>query len=368
MRYAMIMAGGAGTRLWPMSRAGTPKQLTPFIYRKSGERPVTLLDVAAERLDGLVPPERRFICTGERFRAQIRDRLPAFTDERILGEPAARDTVNAVAFAAAVLEKADPDAVFAVLTADHIITPQDVFATAMDEGFRLAESDPTRLVTFGIKPTFPATGYGYVEEAGPVVGAGELAFRVAQFVEKPELAVAEKYLAAGSFHWNSGMFVFHAGTFMTLLEKFMPKNAAGLREIQAAWGTGEQQSVVERVYPTLPKKSVDYGVMEPASTDDSVSICGVRMDVSWLDVGSWPSYGQTLDADARGNRVAPGTKAVMTDCSGTVAVSSAPGHTLALLGCDNLIVVHTPDATLVMPADRAQDLKTLHGELPDGLK
>ncbi|MEZ6242020.1 MAG: mannose-1-phosphate guanylyltransferase [Phycisphaerales bacterium] len=368
MRHAMIMAGGAGTRLWPMSRAGTPKQLTPFIYRKDSPGAVTLLDVAAERLDGIVPPERRSICTGERFRAQIKQRLPSFTDERILGEPAARDTVNAVAFGAAVYEKADPDAVFAVLTADHIITPQDVFARAMDEGFRLVEADPTRLVTFGIRPTFPATGYGYVEEAGPVEGASPLAFRVAKFVEKPELAVAEKYLAAGNFHWNSGMFVFHAGTFLKLLEKFMPENAAGMREIQAAWGTPNQNTVLECVYPTLPKKSVDYGVMEPASTDDSVSICGVRMDVNWLDVGSWPSYGETIDPDARGNRVAPGTSAVMTDCTNTVAVSSDPGHTLALLGCEGLIVVHTPDATLVMPADRAQDLKSLHAELPDQLK
>jgi len=367
MRHAMIMAGGAGTRLWPMSRAGTPKQLTPFIYRKGGP-PVTLLDVAAERLDGIVPPERRSICTGERFRAQIRERLPAFSDDRILGEPAARDTVNAVAFGAAVYEKGDPDAVFAVLTADHIITPQDVFARAMDEGFRLVESDPSRLVTFGIRPTFPATGYGYVEEAGPVPGAGPLAFRVAKFVEKPELAVAQRYLAAGNFHWNSGMFVFHAGTFLRLLEKFMPENARGMREIQSAWGTPRQKAVLERVYPTLPKKSVDYGVMEPASDEPSVSICGVRMDVSWLDVGSWPSYAETLAADARGNRVAPGTTAVMTDSSNSVAVSSVPGHTLAMLGCEGLIVVHTPDATLVMPAGRAQDLKTLHGELPERLR
>ncbi len=366
MRYAMIMAGGAGTRLWPTSRAGTPKQLTPFIHRPGGA--VTLLDVAAERMDGLVDPARRYICTNERFRAQIKDRLPAFTDANILGEPAARDTVNAVGLAAAVLEKQDPDAVFAVLTADHLITPQDVFARAMEIGFSLVEEKADRLVTFGIKPTFPATGYGYVEQGGEITGTDSLGFHVARFVEKPELARAQEYLRKGTFFWNSGMFVFHAGTVMRLLEKYMPENYAGLRKIQEAWGAPEQQRVLDEVYPTLPKKSVDYAIMEPASEDRSVTICAVRMDVDWLDVGSWPSYAQTLAPDPEGNRAAPGTEAVMVDCKDSSVISSDPKHTVALLGCEGLIVVHTADATLVMPAEKAQDLKTLHEKLDDRLK
>jgi len=364
----MIMAGGAGTRLWPMSRAGTPKQLTPFITREGRDGAITLLDVAAERLDGLVPQQRRSICTNERFRDQIKARLPAFTDENILGEPAPRDTVNAVGFCAAVLEKEDPDAVFAVLTADHLITPQDVFAKAMDVGFALVEEKPHRLVTFGIKPTFPATGYGYVEQAGEIVETGGLGFHVARFVEKPELARAQEYVNKGTFFWNSGMFVFSARTIMTLLEKYMPENCAGLRRIQEAWGTGEQERVLNEVYPTLPKKSVDYAIMEPASDDDSVTICGVRMDVDWLDVGSWPSYSETLAPDPENNRAGPGTKAVMVDCAGSTAISNDPNHTVALLGCEGLIVVHTPDATLVMPAEKAEDLKRLHGKLDEGLK
>jgi mannose-1-phosphate guanylyltransferase len=362
----MIMAGGAGTRLWPVSRAGTPKQLTPFIHREGGA--VTLLDVAAERMDGLVDPAHRYICTNEKFRDQIRTRLPAFGDRNILGEPAARDTVNAVGFAAAVLEKQDPDAVFAVLTADHLITPQDVFAKAMDIGFKLVEDKPHRLITFGIKPTFPATGYGYVEQAGEITGTDGLGFHVARFVEKPELAKAQQYLAKGTFFWNSGMFVFSAKTIMTLLEKYMPENHAGLRRIQEAWGTGAEKHVLDEVYPTLPKKSVDYAIMEPASEDDSVTICGVRMDVDWLDVGSWPSYSETLTPDPNNNRAAPGTNAVMVDCKDSTAISSDAGHTVAMLGCEGLIVVHTPDATLVMPAEKAQDLKTLHGKLDEGLK
>ena len=319
-------------------------------------------------MDGLVDPPNRYICTNETFRAQIRERLPAFGDRNILGEPAPRDTVNAVGFAAAVLEKQDPGAVFAVLTADHLITPQSVFAAAMDVGFKLAEEKPGRLVTFGIRPTFPATGYGYVEQAGEILNTDGLGFHVARFVEKPELARAQQYLAKGTFFWNSGMFVFSAKTIMRLLEKYMPENHAGLRRIQEAWGTGAETAVLEEVYPTLPKKSVDYAIMEPASEDDSVTICGVRMDVDWLDVGSWPSYSETLDPDHANNRAAPGTNAVMVDCKDTTAISSDAGHTVALLGCEGLIVVHTPDATLVMPADKAQDLKALHARLDEGLK
>jgi mannose-1-phosphate guanylyltransferase len=157
MRYAMIMAGGAGTRLWPMSRKGRPKQLLRFIEQPGDAQPHSLLEIAAGRLEGLIAPEQRFICTAEGYRAAIREALPEFDDRRILGEPMGRDTVNAVGLAAAVFQKQDPDAVFAVLTADHIIEPIDKFQSLIDLGFRLVESDPSRLVTFSIKPTYPAT-------------------------------------------------------------------------------------------------------------------------------------------------------------------------------------------------------------------
>ena len=366
MRYAMIMAGGAGTRLWPMSRASLPKQLIPLLPGASGERQ-SLLAIAAGRMSRIVDTERRFICTGEKHRAAIRAALPDFDDRQILGEPAARDTVNAVGFAAAVFEKQDPDAVFAVLTADHVIEPDDVFEQAMDTGYKLVEQDPSRLVTFGIKPTYPATGFGYVEQGAHIPGAPDTAFRVARFVEKPELPRAQVYFESGDFFWNAGMFIFHAGTFMKLLERYKPESAAGLRRIQEAWDTPDQQRVLGEVYPELPKISVDYAIMEPAAEADDVSICGVRMDVNWLDIGSWPSFGERLKPDAAGNRVSA-SRTALTDSTNNLVVSSSDAHTVALLGCENLIVVHTPEATLVMPADRAQDLKSLHAQLPDELK
>jgi len=365
MRHAMIMAGGAGTRLWPLSRRDRPKQLIRFIETPGGRR--SLLELAASRLEGLV--DAPVICTGERYRAAIRDSLPAFTDERILGEPVGRDTVNAVGFAAAVFAKDDPDAVFAVLTADHIIEPVERFQQRIDLGFRLVEEDPSRLVTFGITPTYPATGYGYIERVPGAVSGEQRAFEVARFVEKPDRERAQAYVDSGDYLWNSGMFVFHAKTFMRCLERFKPESFEGLTKIAEAWGTADQQRVLDEVYPTLPKISVDFAVMEPASDDAEVSIFGVEMDVNWLDVGSWPSFAETLTPDDDGNRTA-GPDTVVAVRSGGNLVVSAEGdaHTVALLGCEDLIVVRTPDATLVMPWGRAQQLKDLHAKVDEALK
>jgi mannose-1-phosphate guanylyltransferase len=376
MRYAMIMAGGAGTRLWPMSRTGRPKQLLRFIEQPGNAEPRSLLDLAAQRLDGLIPPAQQYICTNEAYRAAIREALPRFDDAHILGEPMGRDTVNAVGFAAAVFQKLDPDAAFAVLTADHIIEPRDQFQSLIDLGFRLVEQDPSRLITFSIKPTYPATGFGYVERGTPLTGieGGDgLAFRVQRFIEKPDLPRAKAYVESGFFGWNSGMFVWKAATFMEALQRFKPESFEGLKKIQDAWGTDRQQQVVGEVYPTLPRTSVDYAVMEPAAKakDRQFNVCTVLMDLTWLDVGSWPSYGQTLQPDALGNRLAlnrDSGKAVLHNSSGNLVVNPAPGHTVALLGCKDLIVVHTGDATLVMPRDAAEQLRELHGKVEEGLR
>jgi mannose-1-phosphate guanylyltransferase len=389
MRYAMIMAGGAGVRLWPLSRKDRPKQLLPLIsdHRATGA-PATgelrsLLEIAAARLEGLVPPERRYICTGEQYRDAIKESLPEFTDERILGEPTGRDTVNAIGFAAAVFQKLDKDAVFVVLTADHLIEPEDTFKKRVDLAFRLVEQDPRRLVTFSIKPTYPATGYGYVER-GPAIhgidGAKGLAFRVERFVEKPDERRAQAYFESGHFAWNSGMFVFSAGTFLECLAAFKPDSLEGLKKIQDAWGTKRQTKVLQEIYPTLPKISVDFAVMEPASAPSRdaakgnhphpFQVCTVLTDVQWLDVGSWSSFAQTLEPDKMGNRVGGQMVPVLVDSKNNLVVGEAGqgAHTVALLGVENLIVVHTRDATLVMTRDKAEQLKKLHEQVADRLK
>lgn len=367
-RFAMIMAGGAGTRLWPLSRAGTPKQLLRFIERPGETRTRSLLEISHERLAGLLPSERVYICTSEKYRASIRAGLPTLPDANILGEPEGRDTVNAVAFAAAVFEKMAPGCSFCVLTADHVIEPVDRFQRLIDAGFRLVESDPSRLVTFSIKPTHPATGFGYLELGGGIDVPGveaRLAFKVERFVEKPTLERAHEYLASGRYGWNSGMFVWKATTFLDCLRRFKPESYEGVATIARDWGTPNQASTLARVYPTLPKTSVDYAVMEPASGEGRVAT--IRMDLSWLDVGSWPSFAETLMPDDAGNRRAGAGAALLEGSRGNLVYSSA-GHTVALLGCEDLVIVQTPEATLVMPREKAESLKLIHARVPDTLK
>jgi mannose-1-phosphate guanylyltransferase len=352
----MIMAGGSGTRLWPMSRGETPKQLIGLFDGKS------LLEIAAVRLDGIVATEQQWVCTNQKHQEIICEKLGLPTSQ-LLGEPEPRDTLNAVAFTAAVLLKQDPDAVFAVLTADHIIRPQDEFAKCLDIGFSLVEEDAARFVTFGITPTFPATGYGYVELGETICDGARICKR---FVEKPDKQTAEEYIASGNFAWNSGMFIFHAGSFLSALERLQPKSYADIKRIADAWGTDKQESVLNEVYPSLPKISVDYGMMEPASSDDAITLCTVPMAVQWLDVGSWPSYGDTLKADSNGNK--SDTKSLHLDSNNVLCVSSDKSHTITTIGCEDLVIVHTDDATLVFPASEAQRVKEMHGLVDDDLR
>ena len=353
------MAGGAGTRLWPMSRRQRPKQLLPLVEGRS------LLELAFRRLEGVVPPEQQFICTGERHRAALHEALPQFGDDQILGEPVGRDTVNAVGFTAAVLAKRDPEAIFAVLTADHIIEPQDEFRRKLVLGFDVVEDDPTRFATFSIMPTHPATAYGYVERGKPVPGF-QGAYVAKRFVEKPDAKTAQGYVNAGTFGWNSGMFIFSAPHFLEALKRFKPRSWEGISRIGEAWGTKQQQSVLEEVYPGLPKISVDYAIMEPASRDQEIPVCTIAMGIWWMDVGNWPSYGETLSEDAQGNRT--NTKTVHLGSRGVVTVCDDPDHTIATIGCNDLVIVHTRDATLVCPASEAERVKELAGQVDEHLQ
>lgn len=360
-RYAMIMAGGSGTRLWPLSRRAAPKQLVPLINGES------LLSIAAQRLDGVVDGAHRLICTGERYRNALAEALPEFTPAQILGEPEGRDTLNAVGLTAAVLAKNDPEAIFAVLTADHLIEPKEVFADRLAVGFGLVEEDPTRLVTFSITPTYPSTGYGYVQR-GEAIPGHETCFRAQRFVEKPDLATAEGFLAAGNYGWNSGMFVFQAQVVLDAIGRHEPETKQGLDAIAAAWGTADQEAVLGSVYPTLRKVSIDYGLMEPGSDDSEVSICVVPMALSWVDVGSWPSFGETIEPDQEGNRVTTSTTWRDLSSTGLLVFSDDPSHTISTIGCHDLVIVHTPDATLICATDDAERVKEMAENVPESHK
>jgi mannose-1-phosphate guanylyltransferase len=350
MRHAVVLAGGSGKRLWPMSTREMPKQLVPF---PDGS---TLLEAAVDRVAPLVERRHLYICAAERHRVDVLSRLPGVEPASYLGEPVGRDTCAAIGLAAVVATRGDPEAVLGVFTSDQVIRPVDRFRDIVSRAYELAGSGADIIVTFGIVPTAAATSYGYLElgEVGP-----EGALRVRRFREKPDAASARAMLAAGPerYLWNSGMFVFRAAAVLDRIRARDPGMAAGLDRIARAWGTADAGSVMAEVYETLRSVSFDYAVMEPSTADAAVRVLAVPMPLEWVDVGSWPAYAGVLAGDPDGNVTVGGT--ALVDTHGTVVVSRDPGHLVALLGCEDLVVVHTPRATLVMPRARAEELKNL---------
>ncbi|MGY1693501.1 MULTISPECIES: mannose-1-phosphate guanylyltransferase [unclassified Geodermatophilus] len=352
MRHAVVMAGGSGTRLWPLSRAARPKQLLDVIQDGDGGAH-SLLAEAFARLETLLPAERIWVCTAARYGAQVRAALPRLRPDRLVLEPVARDTANAVGLAAALVAEADPDAELAVVSADHVIRPVERFAAALGTAYDALAVRPRALVTLGIRPTAPATGFGYVRRgaATEVPGVAE----AAAFKEKPDRATAEGYLASGEYLWNSGMFVWRARTVLDALAEHLPASAEGLARVVAAPAGPERDAVLAEVFPTLPKTSVDYAVLEPAATEPG-RVLVADLDAEWLDVGSWPALAQTL-ATVEGNAV--GGLAVTFDSAGNIVFSDDPDHLVALVGVRDSVVVATADVTMVCPVSDAERVKQL---------
>jgi mannose-1-phosphate guanylyltransferase len=345
----------------------------------------SLLELAYARLEGLVSESRRFVCGAERHRAASLERLPGLASpsasglDRYIGESEGRDTLAALALSAAVIAREDPEAAILVLTSDHIIRPEAEFREAAERAFGLVEEDPERLVTFGVAPTHPATGYGYLELGESIASPGEpiaspgepiaspgepihAARRVRRFREKPDAATASAFFAEGRerYLWNSGMFLWRASRFLELVRRYEPELAASVASIAAeAEGPGFVAALAA-AYPAIKKISVDFGVMERASRDPDVTIAVLLLDLEWKDIGSWNAYAELLVADSSGN--AELGEACLVECSGTAALSMETGHLVACLGCEDLIVVHTPEATLVCPKSRADELKLLYAK------
>lgn len=333
MRYVVIMAGGSGTRLWPLSRQGRPKQLLELFDGKS------LLRLAYERVIGLVPAEHILVCTGRAYSDDVAAQLPELAAANILGEPQGRDSLNAVAWSAAVLAERDPEAVVAMVTADQIIEPVDEFQRSLRLAFDVAEARPAALVTLGVVPTSPHTGYGYLHRAEELAGFPGV-HRIAQFKEKPALEVAQAYVDSGEYWWNAGMFVWRAATLLGQLDQLLPDTAGTVREI------ARHPARLDELFPTLKKTSVDYAVMEPASVGRTgAEVVSVGLHIDWRDVGGFLSLAELFTNDELGNAVDGRTVAL--DSSGCVLVNAVgPEHVVAALGLRDCLVVATPTATL----------------------
>ncbi len=345
VRYAVIMAGGSGKRLWPLSRRGEPKQLLQLFEGRS------LLQLAFERVIQVVPPERVLVCTGASYAGEVMRQLPRLIPENLLGEPEGRDSLNAVAWPAAVLYRADPHAVVAMVTADQLIAPVGNFVTALTDGFRLAEADPKALVTFGIVPTSPHTGYGYLKR-GPDVLGHVAASLVEEFKEKPDRATAEAYLASGDYWWNSGMFVWQAGTLLAQLSILLPATHAKVLEL------ADHPDRLAAIYPTLTRISVDYAIMEPVGRGETdAHVAAIGLEIDWADVGSYSALHEALARDE--HQTARIGSAVSREAAGNLLVNTEPGSVVAVLGLDNIVVVRTATATLVAPLAAAQRIKAL---------
>ena len=340
--WAVIPAGGAGTRLWPLSRAGSPKFLHDLT--DSGR---SLLQATWDRLLPLTG-DRVVVVTGQAHEVAVRAQLPDLPGDQLLAEPSPRDSMAAIGWAAAVLEARDPDAVLGSFAADHVITDERLFRESVAAAVEAAEQG--FVVTIGIEPTSPATGFGYIEVGEPL-GEGP-ARAVRQFVEKPVRVRAEEYLATGRFRWNAGMFVVRATVLLDLLARWHPELAAGLRSLAAG------SAALEELWPSLEKIAIDHAVAEPAAAEGGVAV--VPGSFGWDDVGDFGSLGALLP-DAAGM---PGTRVLgdasvvrVVDASGVVVPRT--GRVVAVVGLDDVVVVDTPDALLVVAKDRAQDVKAV---------
>ena len=338
--YVVILAGGSGTRFWPLSRRKRPKQLLNLLG------PRTLLEETVERIRSVIPPERIYVFTNELLRDEVARCLPAIPRDQIVAEPAARNTAPTIGLAAHEILRRNPAALMVVLPSDHVIARPAAFRRTLRAACRWASTEG-RSVILGLKPTRPDTGYGYVRK-GARVGrvAGQEISRVERFTEKPPLKTARRYLASGRYLWNGGMFIWRASTLLANLERARPEMARGLARIARSGGV-RATATLRRIFPRLEKISIDYALMETIS-----DLYVVAADIGWSDVGSWTVVYELLRKDSEAN-VRP-RESFSLDSRGNMIVS--PKKFVVTVGVNSLVIVQTDDALLVAARDRSQDV------------
>ena len=348
--YPVILAGGRGTRFWPLSRKRRAKQLLAL----DGEE--TMLQQTVARLAPMAAPSRFWIITNDDLRPAILRQLPKLPAKQIIAEPAGRNTAPAIGLAAFLLLRHDPDAVLGLFPSDHVIADRAQYCATLNRGIEIAAAGEN-IVVLGIRPTRPETGYGYIEAGAPDQDAAS-SLRVRRFTEKPDLGLARQFLDAGNYFWNSGMFLWRADTLANALREHLPNTAALLEKIAAAYGSRKFAGTFRKLYPKCENISIDYAVLEPRSAKGETQshIFCLPSDFGWNDLGSWTALHEHHTAKAR-----PGARSLVSS-SGSFTLDAtnnyvrAPGKFVALVGVSNLVIVETEDALLVTTLDRSQDV------------
>ena len=346
--HLLIMAGGKGERFWPQSREKMPKQ---FLSLKGNQ---SLIEETVDRLQGLVPASQIWILTNEKHVALVQKKCPQLKKSQILGEPIGKDTAPCIAVAAALMAKKNPEAVMVVLPADHTISPKQKFHEIVKEGAEVASTSDA-LITLGIPPKTPNTGYGYIQIKKLIPFSGKNRFfQVHAFKEKPDLKTAKKYLQKGNFYWNSGIFIWKVETILKQIQKFLPNIYKHSQLIQKAWGKANQQTVFRSAFNAFEKISIDYGVLERAE-----KVFMAKAPFEWDDLGSWGSLSNYLPQDKQGNAVSG--EVISHHTKDSILVSK--NGLIATLGVSNLIVVKTADVTLVASKEKEQEVKALLAQI-----
>ena len=343
--YALIMAGGGGTRLWPLSRRARPKQMLKF----GGER--TLYQIAVDRLEELFPPERILIVTSSKQALALKEQGPDIPSRNFFLEPKPRGTASAIGLAVAVMKMRDPKAVMAVLTADHYIGDEKKFLDVLKAAKSLAGDG--YLVTLGIRPTFASTGYGYIQQGDKLGSYGGFdAYHAERFIEKPAEAQAKEMLKLGNHAWNSGMFIWHVNHILEEIESQMPELSSALKIIVTAWDTPERDKVLNREWSALKVETIDYGIMENAGRVAMIPTTGLK----WNDVGSWDSLFEVMATDAEGN-IINHDEHININSSNIMVQSEGGKRLIVTIGIEDAVIVDTDDVLLVCSKDEAENVR-----------
>jgi mannose-1-phosphate guanylyltransferase len=340
--YALIMAGGVGTRFWPKSRKSLPKQYLNLLGRE------TLIQAVCNRLQVIVPTDRIYVVSTKNQVPLIKAQLPWLQSSHLILEPFGKNTAPCIGLAALHLVQRDPEAVMMILPSDHLVSDTDKFAQVLQDAVGLVRKNPEALATIGIEPAYPATGYGYIQRGAQLDLPSGRAFRVRAFAEKPTAEVAEQFISTGEFLWNSGMFIWRAANILHYIEDLMPDLSAGLKEIEKAIGTAKEAQVTERVYKQIHSDSIDYGIMEHAS-----NVMVLEGNFGWSDVGSWEEVYKISAHNEEGNVVVGDP--IIKNCRNCYI--EAGGRVVAAIGLEDLIIVDTPDALLICRQDQSQEVK-----------